>query len=159
MTNMSSMRSEHAPVLPEKSQASGLGQLDVNVIFTNSRATALALKATTALATSLNARIHIRAAFEVPFRLPLDHPQVSIAFMEKVLSDLVSELPHDGPEITGHLYLCRERIETFLRILCPNSLVVIAGQRRPWPTTESRMARRLRSGGHRVIFIRFRREK
>lgn len=150
------VRTDHAPVLlRENTEQAGLSQLEVNVIFTDLKATALALKTACGLAANLNACIRMRAAFAVPLRLPLDHPHISIAFMEKVLCDLVSELPDDGPEITGHLYLCRERIATFSQVLYPNSLVVIAGRMRPWRTTENRIAQHLQSEGHRVILVPF----
>jgi hypothetical protein len=93
----------------------------------------------------------------VPFPLPLNHPQVSIPFAEEVLSALVSEFEQNSLDITGHLYLSRNRVETFLQILQPNSLVLIAGRKRPWPTAESRIATKLQSEGHRVVFIPFRR--
>jgi hypothetical protein len=144
---------ERTPVLlRHETEQSPLGQFQVNVIFTDSRATVHALKVATELAAGLCANIRIRVAVAVPMRLPLDHPQVSIIFMKKVLSDLVAKVPHDCAEITGHLYLCRERIEAILHVLVPNSLVVIAGPKRPWPTVESRIAKRLQSEGHRVLF-------
>ena len=129
MTNIAKIaRTSEPPVLlSENAEQSSLRQLEVNVIFTGTKATALALKTASRLAADLNACIRIRAAFAVPVRLPLDHPQVSIAFMEKLLADLVFQLPEDAPEATGHIYLCRERKETFSRVLLPNSLVVIAG--------------------------------
>jgi hypothetical protein len=140
-------------LLPESTDQSGLSQLEVNVIFTGVKGTSMALKTASQLAADLNACIRIRAAFAVPMRLPLDHPQISIVFMEKLLSDLAAQLPEDAPEATGHIYLCRDRLETFSRVLFPNSLVVIAGPKRPWRTDESRIARRLQSNGHRVIFV------
>ncbi|HWF39659.1 MAG TPA: hypothetical protein VG322_14130 [Candidatus Acidoferrales bacterium] len=155
MTNIANItRTIEPPVRPpESAEQSGLRHLEVNVIFTGTKATALALKTASRLAADLNARIRILAAFAVPVRLPLDHPQVSVAFMEKLLGDLVSQLPDEAPEATGHIYLCRERMETFSRVLLPNSLVVLAGPKRPWRTDESRIAQRLQSGGHRVIFV------
>jgi len=148
------VRTIEPPVLfPGSSDQSGVRQLEVNVIFTGVKGTSVALETASHLAAGLNASIRIRAAFAVPLRLPLEHPQVSIAFMEKLLADLASQLPEDAPEVTGHIYLCRDRMEAFSRVLGPNSLVVIAGPKRLWRTDESRVARRLQSGGHRVIFV------
>jgi hypothetical protein len=137
----------------ENAEQSDLKQLEVNVIFTGTKATTVALKTASSLAANLEGCIRIRAAFAVPMRLPLDHPQISIAFVEKLLADIVSQAPADGPETTGHIYLCRERTQAFSQALHPNSLVVIAGPKRPWPTAESRLARHLESEGHRVIFV------
>jgi hypothetical protein len=40
-----------------------------------------------------------------------------------------------------------------LRTLSPNSLVVIGGRKKWWPTNEKLTARRLRKAGHKVLFI------
>ena len=116
-------RTDWQPVPQQNSEQPGLNQLELNVIFTGTKATALALKTASNLAADLQACIRIRAAFAVPMRLPLEHPQISIAFMEKVLADLVSQVPEDGPETTGHIYLCRDRMEAFSQALHANSLV------------------------------------
>jgi hypothetical protein len=145
---------QQVPCLTEKGiEPSGLGPLEVNVLFTDVDATRAALQAATRLATDLNAFIRIRATIVVPFALPLDHPQVAIPFMEKVLSGLVSEFEQNSLDITAHLYLSRSRVETFLQILPPKSLAVIASRKRPWPTPESWIARSLQSGGHRVVIV------
>jgi len=141
----------------EGTDSSGRAPLEVNVLFTDRRATRAALRAATGLAVDLNATIRVRAVIAVPFALPLDHPQVSISFTEEVLTGLVSEFEQNSLDIAAHLYLSRNRIETFLQILQPNSLVVIAGRKRPWPTAESRIATKLQSEGHRVVFIPFQR--
>ena len=151
---LSTVRSERAlaqfggPVEP-----SAVGQLEVNVIFTDPHATASALKAAATLAADLDGCIRLRAAIAVPIRLPLDRPQVSVPFTEQVLCELVSRMEPSSLDITVHLYLSRDRIEALLRVLRPNSLVVIAGRKRLWPTPESRIAKRLQSHGHRVLFI------
>ena len=159
MTNeLSTVWRDRAPVLTrDQAEPSALGQLEVNVIFTDSRATALAFKAAMTLAANLDACIRVRAAIAVPFCLPLDRPQVSLSFTEKVLSQLVSQAEPNDLDVRIHLYLSRDRIETLSQVLRPNSLIVIAGRKRLWPTPESRIADRLQSHGHRVLFIPFRR--
>jgi hypothetical protein len=129
--------------------------LEVNVIFTELQATAAALKSAESLARGLGASIRLRAAIVVPLRLPLDQSPVSVPFMEQLLSELVSQSESDAFEHTVHLYICRDGIETLLHVLRPNSLVVIGGRRRWWPTAAARMARRLRANGHRVAFVDF----
>lgn len=132
------------------------GQLEVNVIFTNPEATALALKYAASFATDLTGRIRLRAAIVVPLQLPFDQPPVSISFMERLLSDLVCRMK-DASRATVHLYLCRNRLQTLLQVLSPNSLVIIGGRKRWWPTTESRTVKVLQSKGHRVVFVSLRR--
>lgn len=143
-------------LLGENAEASGIGQLQLNVIFTEPKATALALTKAMALAEDLDACIHIRAAIAVPIRLPLDQPHVSIPFMQEMLSRLVTSITYnvpEMPEIGIDLYLCREQSGAFLEVLNPNSLVLIAGPKRLWPTAETRMAKCLQAEGHRVLFI------
>ena len=129
------------------------GPLAVNVIFTDVQSTAAALKFAQSFARELGARISLRAAVAVPFQLPLDQPQISVAFLQDAMRELVAQLKSETFDPTIHLYLCRDRIWALSQVLKPNSLVVIAGRKRWWPTAETRMARALRAEGHRVIFV------
>jgi hypothetical protein len=129
------------------------GPLEVNVIFTDLQPTAAALKFAQSFARELGAHIRLLAAIAVPVQLPLDEPAVSVAFWEETLRKLASPLHGDTFSPTAHLYLCRDRLQALLQVLRPNSVVVIGGGRRWWPTAESRMAHALRSGGHRVILV------
>lgn len=135
--------------------AEGLGprQLEVNVVYTDPQATAAALKTAGSLARDLGACIRVRAAIAVPYALPLDKSPVSVRFTEDFLSGLVCRLELGTFEPSVHLYLCRDQLETLLHVLKPNSLVVMGGRKHWWPTAERRMARALRSKGHRVVFI------
>ena len=140
-------------VIWETPEESGLGRLEVNVIYTDSNSTMAALKTAGLLARDLGACIRVRAAIAVPYTLPLEEPPVSVGFIEDLLCGLVRSAGLDtfGPCI--HLYKCRDQIETLLEVLKPNSLVVICGRKHWWPTAESRMAKALRSKGHRVVFV------
>ena len=46
----------------------------------------------------------------------------------------------------------RDPAETLAAVLKPDSVVVLGGRKRWWPTTEERLARKLRRIGHEVIF-------
>jgi hypothetical protein len=129
------------------------GPLAVNVIFTDVQSTAAALKFAQSFARELGARISLRAAIAVPFQLPLDQPQISVAFLQDAMRELVAQLKSETFDPTIHLYLCRDRVWALSQVLKPNSLVVIAGRKRWWPTAETRMARALRAEGHRVVFV------
>jgi len=129
------------------------GPLEVNVIFTDLQPTAAALKFAQSFARELGARIRLQAAIDVPFPLPLDEPPVPVAFLQETLRKLAPRLEGDTFDPTVHLYLCRDRLRALLQVLRPNSVVVIGGRIHWWPTAESRMARALRSKGHRVIFV------
>src|ERR1700756_1195428 len=65
------------------------GRFEVNVIFTDPQATVAALRTAGSLARDLGANIRVRAAITVPYTLPLEEPPVSVAFTERLLSDLV----------------------------------------------------------------------
>jgi hypothetical protein len=129
------------------------GALEVNVIFTDLQATAAALKVAHSFARELGARIHLRAAVVVPFQLPLDRPAVSVTFLQGKLRKLVSQIEGDTFDPTIHLYFCRDRVRALSQVLPPNSLIVMGGRRHWWPTAKRRMARALKSQGHRVIFV------
>ena len=118
-----------------------------------------ALKTAGSLARDLGACIRLRAAIAVPYALPLDEPPVSVPFTERLLSDLVCRPELSTFEPSVHLYLCRDQVDTLLRVLRPNSLVVIGGRKHWWPTAERRMAKALRSKGHRVVFVGLREER
>jgi hypothetical protein len=137
----------------ETPEGFGPGRLEVNVIFTDPQATVAALKTAGSLARDLGACIRVRAAITVPYRLPLDKPPVSAGFIEDLLSDLVCRLDLHDFEPSVHLYVCRNQVEALLQVLTRNSLVVIGGRKRWWPTAERRVAKALRSKGHRVVFI------
>jgi hypothetical protein len=141
----------------ERSGESQPGRLEVNVVFTDVQATAAALKTARSLARDLGACIRVRTPIVVPYALPLDEPPVSVDFIEKLLTTLICRLELDSFEPSVHLYLCRDQIETLLRVLSPKSLVVIGGRKCWWPTAERRIAKALRSKGHRVVLISLKR--
>jgi hypothetical protein len=157
--SMSSRYHQATPNLPGKAVTQEVtprfpsGPLEVNVIFTDVQSTAAALNFAQSFARELGARISLRAAVAVPFQLPLDQPHISVAFLQDVMRKLVAQLEKDTFEPTVHLYFCRDRVRALSQVLRPNSVVVIAGRRRWWPTAETRMARALRAEGHRVIFV------
>jgi hypothetical protein len=132
-------------------------RFEVNLIFTNQQATRCALETVESLARDLGAYIRLRATIVVPYSLPVDEPSVSIPFMERSLFDLISRLERDGFHATAHLYLCRDREKALLQVLEPNALVVVGGKKRWWPTDATRLARAIRSAGHRVVFVDSRR--
>jgi hypothetical protein len=141
--------------VPSRDSAADLEpkRLEVNLVFTDAQTAAAALGTVKCLARDLGTRIRLRAPVVVPRQLPLDEPAVSIRFIEDCLADLVSRLEHDGFESTAHVYLCRDRADALLQVLSPNSLLVIGGKKRWWPTTSGRVAKMLRSKGHRVVFV------
>jgi hypothetical protein len=129
------------------------GPLEVNVIFTDQASAAAALAFAQSLARDLGARIHLQFAVAVPFQLPLESPGVSVPFLQEQLRKVLADLEKEGFDPRAHLYLCRDRVRALQQALKPNSLVVIGGRKRWWPTAESRIARALRAKGHWVICV------
>ena len=129
-------------------------RLEVNLVFTDAQTTAGALATVESLARDLGACIRLLAPVVVPRQLPLDQSPVSVRFIEGCLGDLATRLEHDGFESTAHVYLCRDQGEALLQVLSPNSLLVVAGESRWWPTRLGYLVKVLRSKGHRVVFVK-----
>lgn len=128
-----------SPVVPE---------LRVNVVYTRLPGNPKALQTANALAHGLGARITVHLAREIPYPLALKSPPVAVEFTEEKLRRLASGQPVDT---TIQVYLCRDLTETVRRALPPESVVVIGGSKRWWPTRERSLARALRRDGHHVI--------
>jgi hypothetical protein len=128
------------------------GQLEVNVIFTEPEETLAALKTAGELAANLRARIRLVAPQAVPFSFPLTSPPIAVEFTRKLLLELACQGLQGPIEITAHLYLCRDKLDTLAQILRPKSLVVIGGKHW-WRTDAGYFARMLRSVGHHVIVV------
>ncbi len=108
------------------------------------------LKAATALAHDLGARITILVAQVVPYPLDLRCPPVPVEFTEQALCTMAAD---QDVETTIKLYLCRDRQRTVRQALKPDSMVVIEGRQGWWPTADKRLARMLRRDGHHVMIV------
>jgi hypothetical protein len=127
-------------------------ELEINVIFTDHRGTLGALKTAGALAHQLLAHINLLVPRVVPYAFPLASPPVSIQLTERRLLDLARQRAQGSVVISIQLYLCRDRRLCLLEALRPQSLVVVGGRARWWPTKETKLARMLQYAGHHVIF-------
>jgi hypothetical protein len=127
--------------------------LSVNVVYTGPETTITALRAADSLARDLSATVHIRAMIAVPRQLAMEFAFGSVQVFKRLLSDLVGRVSSKCCEYVLHIYLCRNRIETLLRVLRPSSLLVIAGRRRLWPTAETRLYKAAISAGHSVALV------
>ena len=121
----------------------------MDVVFTSVPATLAALKKAAELANRLGAHITLLVPQVVPYPLPLESPPVLLDWNERRFQVIAEQSP---VETTVHLYLCRDREATLLKTLCAHSLVVLGGPNRWWPTSEKRLARKLREAGHQVIY-------
>jgi hypothetical protein len=129
------------PAIPERMETpESEAQLNIDVVFTSVDATLAALRKAAELAGKLPQ--------VVPVALPLESPPVLLDWNERRFQIIASE---SSVPTTVRIYLCRNRIETLCQVLKPNSLVVLGGRKRWWPTAESRLARELRKTGHEVV--------
>ncbi|MDP8989204.1 MAG: hypothetical protein M3N41_03890 [Acidobacteriota bacterium] len=123
-------------------------ELEVNVVYTRLPGAAKTLLTASGLARGLGARVTVHVPQVIPYPLELKAPPVSVPFAEKQLLALAGEQP---VETNIQMYLCRDLTETIRRVLKPDSVVVIGGRKRWWPSPEKKLAAILRRDGHRVI--------
>ena len=124
-------------------------RLNIVVVFTSADATFAALRMAGALANRLRWRITLLVPQVVPYPLPLTSPPVLLDWNENRFRVIAGESP---VETTVQIYLCRDPAETLCTVLSSNSLLVVGGRKRWWPTAEQRLARKLRRAGHEVVF-------
>ena len=86
----------------------------------------------------------------VPFPCPLDQPPIRKEFSERRLRGLLDETGLPG---RATVVYTRNWLEAFKRVLEPGSLVIMATQKRWWPTREEKLTRALREAGHQVMLL------
>jgi len=134
---------------PETQQPTG--RLRIHVLFTNPGDTRAALNTAIAMAYGLETEIALVVTQIVPFPLPLDNPPVPLDFASEQIRRLAESVRATHSELQGHIYLCRNPIETLIQEMPAHSLIVI-GVRASWPFGKSkRLAKALRRNGHEVI--------
>ena len=86
----------------------------------------------------------------VPFPCPLDQPPISREFSERRLQQLLKD-----SRLPGHaaVLYTRDWRETFSKVLEPKSLVILATQKKWWPTRQQTLARALTKAGHQVMLL------
>ena len=124
--------------------------LEVNVLFTSTRATMAATKVAGKLADNLGARIRIVVPQVVPFPLPLAEPAIKPEFTANRIQAMLSQYSVDADV---QVCLCREKLNGSIAVLKPHSLILIGGRRRIWRTEEYRLAQVLRRRGHEVVLV------
>ncbi|MGJ5820838.1 hypothetical protein [Paludibaculum fermentans] len=122
---------------------------EIVVLFTTVRETLSALQAAGRLAQGVATGIRLLVPQVVPYPLPLDEPPVSSSHLirefQLVLEDSQMETRID-------VRRCRDQWQTIREALRPRTVLVIGGHRGWWPGRKFRLASRLRSAGHQVVF-------
>lgn len=123
---------------------------DVIVVFTSLDATICALRKAGILAKQLGAHITLLVPQVVPYHFSITHPPVLKDFNEKRFRVIASE---QALATTVHILLCRSYLDALMQALRSHSLVLIGERHRWWPTTEARLAKKLRRAGHEVVIV------
>ena len=144
------MKTAARVLTPVRSPAPPDRQLEVNVVYTGLPGSAKILRVASGLAHGLGARVTVHVAQVIPYPLPLKSPPVAVPFAEEKLRCLADE---QSVETRIQMYLCRDLNETIRKVLKPDSVVLMGGRNRWWPTRERALFRALRRDGHRVIMI------
>jgi hypothetical protein len=140
------LKNVHAVDRPAEGQAD---TLKITVVYTSDEATLAAMRKAAALAGSLKAKLMVVYPKIVPYPRPLNSPPVEREFTEQRLRGLADQVPIDTDI---RISLCRAPQDALNTELPPQSVVVLVGRKRWWPTAEKRLAQTLRRAGHEVIF-------
>ena len=103
------------------------------------------------LARNLDARIRLLVMQNVPLSWSVECPPVSLVFIEERCRQMALECA-EAFEVKIDVYLCWDKWQALRQALRPRSLIVIGGKRRLWRSDEQKLARRLESEGHRIVF-------
>jgi len=129
-------------------------RLEVTVIFTTVSGTTAALDAVYRLASGFDLRLTLLVLQVVPYAVPLFRPPVSVDHLRRVALSLVTGACVNWPEIAIQILLCRDREECLRRTIHAGSVLFVGGRQSWWARSERRLARRLKSLGHEVIFVK-----
>jgi hypothetical protein len=125
------------------------GVLWVVIPYTTPELTSAALRHA-AVCTDLDVHVCLVDIQVVPFPCPLTQPPIDKKFSEIRLQSLLKESGVPGKVA---IVYTRDWLEAFGKILEPGSLVIMATQKRWWPTRETKLARALKKAGHQVMLL------
>ena len=109
-----------------------------SVIFTDAAGTLAALQMAEGLAQQLGAHIRLLMAYEVPYALPLTRPAVPVEFLEGQVRNLACQT-RTWRSRRKYVYAATSAAHSAL-LLRPQSLVVVGGRKRWWPTAAQSFA-------------------
>jgi hypothetical protein len=144
----------------EKKLAGQIGRIPTPVVSTpyfqvviphrKPELTRSALKYAATLANGLNVRLRLVDVHVVPYGVPLDEPTVDPRHLTRRIRNLAHE---SSLRVSAEVVYARDWEQGLKRSLSPGSLVLMAIKRSWWPTSEKRLAARLRKLGHQVIWV------
>ena len=125
------------------------GSLEVVVLHTTIPGTLTSLKRAGELAAGLAASIRLLVLNVVPYPLPVESPQVPVAFTQRRFTTIACDARVDT---VVDIRLGREKASMMEAALKPHSVVVLERRRNWWPHPTRRLAKRLERLGHQVVF-------
>ncbi len=121
-------------------------EIEIVVPFTTPELTRAALRQAERLSHGLAACVRLIKVQIAPFPLESSRSPVSLHFLNEQLSALECLLP-----VKIEILLARDYGSALQSRLRPESLTVLASKRRPWKTSQERLADRLKQSGHEVV--------
>ena len=121
-------------------------ELDLVVPFTTPALTRAAIRAAEQLGDGLEASIRLIKLQVVPYQV--EECPINLEFLQEQLNRFESKLP-----LRVVIVLTREDEADLLQALRPDSIVVLASEKRIWRTRTERLAAKLRNSGHRVVLV------
>jgi hypothetical protein len=122
----------------------------VYVVYTSIDETLAAVRAAGDFAKALGVPVMLIHFRTVPYALPVDAP----CGISPVETDaFTTRLRAEGVDVRVRVHLCRDGRRAIPLAFTPHSLIVVAGQRRWWPTESDRWRRMLEAAGHFVVFV------
>ena len=125
-------------------------EMEIVVPYTEWSVTNALLRRAAELTAGLNARLSLVAVHTVPYPATFGCPTAVHAHLVEQLVDLAGRC---SLALTPQVILARSREEGFLYILRPEATVLIGSRKRPWRTSEERLARTLAKDGHKVVLV------
>jgi len=123
-------------------------ELDLVVPFTTPDLTRAALDAANRMGAGLNATLRLVKVQVVPFPMDLSQSPVYIDFLKDQMAQFRSGLP-----VAGEIRLAREFEAGLVGTLGHDSVVILASRKRPWRTSNERLAATLRRDGYKVVLV------
>jgi hypothetical protein len=127
-----------------------VGEMEVVVPYTEWATTAELLKRAAALTAGLNVRLTLVAVHAIPYPADFPGPTAVHAHLVDQLQELAGRctLP-----VQAQVVMARSREEGFRYMLRPDSTVLVGTRKRPWRTSEERLAKMLVNDGHKVALV------
>jgi hypothetical protein len=137
----------------ERAKAPVENGIQIAVVFTDAPGGFAAMQLAESLAQHLGAHLRLIMPYEVHYSLPLEAPPVMVEYLEAQLKELVERT---GTTVEAQVCLCRDKRSALNQLLPPNSLIVVGGKRRWWPTPAQKLVQTLQADQHHVIFAKVR---